>query len=249
MDVFTYLEPDNYEMEEWSRPDEMGMFQGFWMHAQAELDGLRKARIADLCCGTGMSLLGMASHPNIASAVGVDIEERNIAFCRSRFQTYRKVSFVLADVLKWLATEKDYDLLTLSSAFHHIDHPRQQHFADLICGALKPGAKAIFAENIVAPFEKALTPGYMKSVTAFYDAVHDAAVQSRPNIPNRIKKLIKENVTLAERGEVEFKVCRPHFVKNVENAGMKLVYEDKCWPMGRTLPGNAGNFVFVFEKL
>lgn len=248
MDVFHYLAPGNYEMEEWSRPDEMALFGAFWERAQAELDTIAEAEIADLCCGTGMSLLGVISHPNIKTVTGVDIDARNIAFARQRFGIFENATFQVADVTDFLKAEKEYDLLLLSSAYHHIEHSLQPAFARQLFGALKPGGRAVFAENIVPYFDAPLTEPYNTAVVQFYAAARDDTRRRRPNISDRIIRLIEENVSLAIRGEVEFKVCRQHFLSQLQQAGFEMVHEARAWPAGEPLPDNSGNHVFVFRK-
>lgn len=248
MDVFQYLAPGNYEMEEWSRPDEMALFGAFWERVQAELDVMEDAAIADLCCGTGMSLLGVISHPNIKTVTGVDIDARNIAFARQRFGLFDNTTFHVADVIDFLKANKEYDLLLLSSAYHHIEHAMQPAFAEQLFRALKSGGKAVFAENIVPYFDAPLTEQYKAAVVRFYAAARDDTRRRRPNISDRIVGLIEENVTLAVRGEVEFKVCRQHFLSQLRQAGFEMVYDARVWPEDGPLPDDSGNHVFVFRK-
>lgn len=207
MDVETYLTPENYEIEEWSRPDEMAMFNHFWTEAQTILDTLCNARVADICCGTGMSMLGVVSHPNIASISGVDIDQKNVDFARKRYKAFGKSKFECADAQAWLSSNDGFDLLLLSSAYHHIEHTRQGAFASKLARALRPGGYAVFGENIVADFPSPLSSDYNTAVREFYKAAKADAKGRRPDISGYILELIDENVTLALKGEVEFKVC------------------------------------------
>lgn len=248
MDVATYLTPENYEIEEWSRPDEMAMFNGFWKQAQTVLDTLRNARVADICCGTGMSMLGVISHPNIGEFAGVDIDEKNVGFVRQRYGAFGKARFACADAQAWLKSNKGYDLLLLSSAYHHIEHASQRAFASTLAHALKPGGYAVFGENIVADFEAPLSADYGTAVREFYQAARTDAKRQRPDIPGQILELIDENVTLALKGEVEFKVCDRQFQVELTSAGLTPVRKTKVWPLDRNLPGEAGNYIYVFQK-
>jgi SAM-dependent methyltransferase len=66
-------DPEAYELEEHSRPDEMLMLMTARDTALKILESCKKASVLDLCCGTGLSLEGIVEHPNISIVVGVDI--------------------------------------------------------------------------------------------------------------------------------------------------------------------------------
>lgn len=249
MDIADYLTPENYEIEEWSRPDEMAMFIAFWTEAQIVLDSLGNAKVADICCGTGMSMLGVVSHPSVSTFKGVDIDQKNIDFARQRFGAFEKSSFECADAQAWLKCNDGFDLLLLCSGYHHIEHVGQRTFAKTLAQALKPGGYAVFGENIVADFSGPLSADYNNAVREFYSFVSADAKSQRPDIPRYILELIDENVTLALKGEVEFKVCDQHFQDELSSAGLRLFKKAKAWPLDRDLPGDAGNYIYVFQKL
>lgn len=86
------------------------------------------------------------------------------------------------------------------------------------------------------------------AVSEFYDAAFESAFEIRPDMPPVIGELIMENVALARKGQVEFKVCRQHFVGQLREAGLRLLSEREEWPRNRQLTNDAGNYVFVWER-
>ncbi len=249
MELDEYLRPDNYEVEEWSRPDELALFTGFWSRANGILDRCPQARVADICCGTGLSLLGVESHPNLHSADGVDIDAERVRFARNRLSHNPRLSFHCEDAWTWLSEQRGYDVVLLSSAYHHIEHGKQGQFAQLVFAALKAGGTAVLAENIVPHFDQPMTEPYFRAVTEFYEAAHREALRQRPGLPHQVASLITENVELARRGEIEFKICRQTFVEEITRAGFLIAEEIKMWPnTDDPLRDNAGNFVFVLRK-
>ena len=145
-------DPAAYEAEEWSRPDEMALFQCLWSYTRCELDARPNSHLLDLCCGTGMSLLGVVSHPHLSLAVGVDLSFRLLDFAKRRYAPFGNVRFVRADAAQRIFRPGSFDIVIASSAYHHIEPHRKNIFVAACHEVLKPEGRLIVAENLLPPF-------------------------------------------------------------------------------------------------
>lgn len=243
-----YLAPENYEEEEWSRPDEIALFTLFWSTVQSVLDDLPDCDLVDVCCGTGLSLLGVEAHSSIRSAHAFDLDADRVRFAQSRLGHNPKIKIFCDDALTWLGTDQTFDVALLSSAYHHIEHALQPELARRVRRCLRPGGYAIFAENIVPHYDAPLSAQYASAVRRFYATALEHAIVARPKLSERVRGLVRENVDLALKGEIEFKVCRATFVSQLEACGFELIKETRAWPQDEAEIGpEAGNVVFVFR--
>lgn len=239
-----------YEAEEWSRPDEMALFNCLWQEARRELDARPDSVILDLCCGSGMSLVGVVSHPHARQVIGVDISEELLDFARSRFLPFQHLSFVCADAVVAPLAPAQFDLILASSAYHHIDDQRKTQFLDQCHSLLKEDGQLLVAENVLPPYVDREV-SYDLAVTSLYEAVTTTALQAYPVLPSSIREMIQENVRLSICRQYEFKVDRATLLADIGRAGFVVDREYKPWPSSADnsrLPEPAGNFLFVLRK-
>jgi ubiquinone/menaquinone biosynthesis C-methylase UbiE len=241
-------DPAAYEAEEWSRPDEMALFQCLWSYTRRELDTRPNSRLLDLCCGSGMSLLGAVSHPHLAHAVGVDLSLRLLDFARCRYAPFENVSFVCGDAVQQIFKSASFDIVIASSAYHHIEPHRKSDFLAVCNQLLKPEGRLMVAENVLPPYRNEGT-GYDDAVGLLYSAVIRSAMSQYPDLPVTIRNMIDENVRLSVRREYEYKVDRQKLLQDFSNSGFTVQNEVNAWPIeSGVLPGGAGNVLFVLEK-
>ncbi len=243
-----YLRPENYEAEEWSRPDEMAMFQCLWRVGRRLLNRLADASVADLCCGTGIPLLGLASHPHIRALCGVDVDPEAIAFARQRFARYERLSFQVRDALDFLTGPETFDLIVLSSAYHHLPHDRKLAFLRAVRSRLSPRGRALLGENVLGPCDIEDRDGYDRAVDAYYKAVGLAAQQEAAGLPPIIEALIHQNVQLSRQRIVEFKVDYRRLLNDIGASGLRVEESHQVWPsLAQQLPAAMGNYVLVMR--
>ncbi|MGA3150820.1 MAG: class I SAM-dependent methyltransferase [Streptosporangiaceae bacterium] len=237
-----------YEAEEWSRPDEMALFNLLWTTARRELDARPGSRVLDLCCGSGMSLLGIVSHPHIDQALGLDIAAPLVEFASLRYRPFGNVFFLQSDAVCPPLQPDSFDLIVASSAYHHIRHHLKRDFLMSCVRLLKHDGILLMAENVLPPYlddEHA----YDSAVRELYGEVLDTALSSYPDLPPQIRDMIDENVILSLRREYEFKVSREQLLSDAGHVGLVLRSDARAWPSDAELIGRTGgNFLFTFSR-
>lgn len=237
--------PIAYECEEWSRPDEMALFALLWCTARRALDARSDAWLLDICCGSGMSLLGSVAHPHLAYAVGIDISHQLLDFARQRFAPFRHVGFVCADATCSPFAPSTFDLITASSAYHHMKPSQKHPFLGACRQLLKTGGRLILAENVLPKYSDD-SPSYDSAVRALYSAVTDTALAQYPSLPDSIRDMIAENVRLSRVRQYEFKVDYEKLLRDLADAGFVVEQEVQAWKAEPLNYGSrAGNLLLV----
>jgi len=241
-------DPVAYESEEWSRPDEMALFSLLWRATRQELDARPRSRLLDVCCGSGLSLLGSAAHPHLSCALGVDVSHQLLDFARSRYSPYGHIAFVCADAVHAPFRSAGFDIVLASSAYHHIEHERKGRFLSECRRLLTPGGCVLMAENVLPAYEGD-GEAYDRAVHTLYDAVRRDALAVYPRLPPSTQDMIDENVRLSVRRLYEYKVDRRRLLADVDAAGFHVERETGAWPLqpDQLEPG-AGNLLFVLRK-
>jgi ubiquinone/menaquinone biosynthesis C-methylase UbiE len=241
-------DPVAYESEEWSRPDEMALFALLWRATRQELDARTQSRLLDVCCGSGMSLLGSAAHPHLKRALGVDLSHRLLDFARSRYSPFGHVAFVCADAVHAPFPSGCFDIVVASSAYHHIQPERKVDFLAECHRLLTPGGCVLMAENVLPSYDDE-GEAYDAAVHALYDAVRRHAVATYPRLPASTRDMIDENVRLSVQRLYEYKVDRRRLLGDVRAAGFAVERETGAWPsQPDSLEPQAGNVLFVLRK-
>jgi ubiquinone/menaquinone biosynthesis C-methylase UbiE len=237
-----------YEAEEWSRPDEMALFNLLWSTARRELDKRPASRVLDLCCGSGMSLVGIVSHPHIDQALGLDIAAPLVEFASLRYQPFGNVFFLQSDAVYPPLQSNSFDLIVASSAYHHIRHCLKREFLRSCARLLKHDGVLLMAENVLPPYLDD-EHEYDSAVRELYGEVVNTALTSYPDLPMQIRDMIEENVILSLRREYEFKVSREQVLSDADHVGLVLRSDVRAWPSDTELIGRTGgNFLFTFAR-
>lgn len=237
-----------YEAEEWSRPDEMALFNALWNHARRELDTRPNSRVLDLCCGSGMALLGVASHPHVLHAVGVDVSHRLLAFAHARFLPYGKICFLQGDAATPLFRGSSFDLILASSAYHHIEDHRKLSFLQRCAELLAFNGRLVLAENVLPPYGHS-DYEYDDALRRLYEAVNRATALQFPDIPILIQDMIDENVVLGITRQYEYKVDSRRLLADISGAGLAIEESRRVWPPeSDALERSAGNYLYLLKR-
>jgi len=112
--------------------------------------------ILDVGCGTG--LLAIAAEPLLGErghVHGIDVSERNIAFCRGHFPPDRFTFHHLAThnatyaprqqtaQAPWSFADAAFDMVTALSVWTHLNEPDARFYLKEVGRVLKPGARAV----------------------------------------------------------------------------------------------------------
>ena len=237
-----------YECEEWSRPDEMALFAQLWAYTRSQLDVRPHCRLLDLCCGSGMSLLGAISHPHLKEAIGIDISHRLVDFAARRFAVFNKVHFVCCDAVQSCFQEHTFDLLVASSAYHHILPHLKRSFLTHCRALLRPDGRLLVGENILPEYEN-LGSSYDHAVRTLYETVTRDTLSKYPYLPATILDMLDENVRLSLARQYEFKVDYRTLMDDLSAVDLEVEEQTKVWPSTNDCLGStAGNFVFVIKQ-
>jgi ubiquinone/menaquinone biosynthesis C-methylase UbiE len=226
----------------------MALFQLLWNAARRELDTRPGSLILDICCGSGLSLLGVVSHPHLRQAVGVDLSLSLLDFLQRRYEPFGNVSSVCGDALHPMFRPASFHLILASSAYHHIEHANKSQFLSACHSLLKPEGRLLMAENCLPPYE----PGdaaYDEAVLSLYAAVKRSSLHEFPHLPSAIADMIDENVRLSLARCYEFKVHYVRVLQDIAEAGFLIERELQAWPsQSGILPKNSGNILLILKK-
>ncbi|WP_193196806.1 class I SAM-dependent methyltransferase [Nostoc sp. MG11] len=239
-------DPEAYEIEEHSRPDEMLMLEVAGEMAVESLKNTHNAVVLDLCCGTGLSLERIINHPNISCAVGVDICQPYLDFAKRKYEQCRlKPTFILGDAVSVKLPREQWDVIMLASAYHHIEHERKVEFLNRVHYLLDNSGYAIIAENVLPEYEEGNTEEYAHAVKQFYTEVLNTAKQQNPHLPDYVANLIKRVAQYGYDGDYEYKVSLSLLLKDLAKARLQIVTQKRVWPQDESKLGKTGgNYVF-----
>jgi ubiquinone/menaquinone biosynthesis C-methylase UbiE len=239
-------DPQAYELEEHSRPDEMLMLQVMQDRVSKILNTRKESSVLDLCCGTGLSLEGIINHPNLSIAMGVDISDVYLKFAVERFSSHsRQPIFILGDAVSISLFQQSWDVVILSSAYHHIEDDRKIQFLSRVRQLIGPSGYIVMAENILPEYEINNEADYARSVRQFYAEVLHTAKENNPKLPVHVEKLIYRVAQYGCDGEYEYKVSFPLLNQDLKAAGLKILNQQRVWPENSSSLGTGGNYVFT----
>ncbi|GJD22947.1 hypothetical protein RIVM261_079030 [Rivularia sp. IAM M-261] len=239
-------DPEAYELEEHSRPDEMLMLMTARDTTIKILNSCKEATVLDLCCGTGLSLEGVADHPNISMVAGVDISVPYLKFAKRRFSSYcRQPILICGDAVSAPLPKSNWDVIVLASAYHHIEDDRKVKFLSRVRTLLGNSGYAVMAENILPEYDINNKADYARSVRQFYLQVLNTAKQKNPELPVHVENLIYKVAQYGCDGEYEYKVSLPLLYRDLKAAGLCVVDQKRVWPDNNISLETGGNYVFT----
>ena len=242
------FDPQAYEEEERSRPDEMAMIESAISNLKRFVDARNTTDLLDMCCGTGLPLSLILPHERIRTVTGLDICQEYLQFARRSFAAAPNVSFVLGDAIDQPLPFQKYDAILLCSAYHHVEDTRKVDFLKRVRSLLAMGGRAFMAENILPPYDDRDLMSYQRSVTTFYDSVLNDAISRNPQLPIRVKQLIERVAKYGCDGDYEYKVSIDILLRDIKLAGLEVENIEKVWPaQGMLAATTGGNYSLVLR--
>jgi demethylmenaquinone methyltransferase/2-methoxy-6-polyprenyl-1,4-benzoquinol methylase len=118
----------------------------------AALDHFRPTgHVLEIACGTGLGTQLLLPHANAITAV--DSSPEVIEIAKRKIGNDPRVSFVVADIFEWEPPEV-YDVVFFRAWITHVPPERFEVFWDLVDGALKPGGRVFFDDDLKGAFEE-----------------------------------------------------------------------------------------------
>lgn len=243
------FDPVAYEIEEKSRPDEMAMLTRLGEECYAFLNTLENAFVVDLCCGTGLSMQDIVDHPNVLKVIGVDDCMEYLDFAENKFRDNPKVEFIYHDAVTVDLPEKKWDMVILSSAYHHIRDEHKLTFMKKVNRLLSNRGRVLLAENILPNYEVGNTESYNNAVSLFYTEVLKTAVEENLDLTEQVKGLIWKVAEYGFAGDYEYKTSFTVFLDYLVKSDLTIVNQERVWPKkGPLLETPAGNYVIQLKK-
>jgi SAM-dependent methyltransferase len=213
----------NYEAVEAAAPQEKAMIKAGIKELSVIMGADSRKKVLDLCCGTGAFIGEFIEKLPLSRSVGVDVNMSFLELAREKFRDL-PVSFEHADAVNWKSNKK-FDVVLLSSAYHHIEDERKVDFLKNVAGHLNENGFAVFAENILPEYKNVVER--QQAVREFYGKRAEDAKRTGI-LPEEIKRL--ERIVRFELDrEYEYKVDLPRFKNHLKKAGLKVVLKKRVW--------------------
>lgn len=250
MTVFDYrYDPEAYELEERSRPDELSMIRSLGRRVLSSLESTPGARILDLCCGTGLSMEAVLKHPNVDAVVGVDNCLEYLEFARRRYADHPIVTFLQSDAVDVDLPARSWDAIILCSAYHHIEDARKTIFLRKVRDLLSDRGVAYLGENILPPYELGGKQAYTDSVQLFYREVLQTARTANPDLPSHVEALISRVAQYGVDGDYEYKTSLDILEQHLRSSQLAIRHAEKVWPhSGPLCMTTGGNYVLELVR-
>ena len=212
----------------------------------------RSACVLDLCCGTGLSMANAVSHFAVRDVVGVDICKPYLDFARrAHFGKPARLALIEGDAVTVDLPDLRWDMVILSSAYHHIEDERKLTFLRRVRGLLSGDkARALIAENLLPEYAASNKSDYARAVREFYSAVLSTAKSANPHLDPHVQGLIERVAQYGCDGDYEYKSSWSIFLRDLHSAGLGIIQSRRVWPDERDLlGGTGGNYVIEVKPL
>lgn len=205
-----------------------------------------KTLILDLCCGTGILPLMLLDIPNI-EFIGVDKNKAFLESARERTKNKDNFKWILKDVLAY-ETGLKFDIVILTSAYHHIENKFKTLLLQKIFKLLKDNGVLIIYEKAIRPYSN--EEEFVKSNEEFYLKRIEYLKKTEGKRLNKKQFNALMNVcALSASAEEEYKVDYDYIIKDLDKTDFKVVKEIKIWPKEDLFHNEkVGDFVFVVKK-
>lgn len=237
------ISPDNYDAMMTSNLE----MQFFKKVLEEIKDNLKpeKTLILDLCCGTGILAEMLLDVPNI-EFIGVDKNEAFLAKAKERTKNHSNFKFILADVLKY-ETDLKFDIIILTSAYHHIEDKFKTRFLKKIHSLLKENGIIAIWELLVP--KSSSDEEYKKGIEDFYLKRIEYVKKTEGMTKKQFDSFM--NACGLSAYEEEYKVDYEYVINDLNRADFKIIKETKVWPKENEKlfdDKKVGDFVFVVKK-
>lgn len=195
-------------------------------------------RVLDLCCGTALLARNWLQGRDVRY-VGVDKNGAFAAFAQERLAGDERFSLVVEDAVDARVGGK-FDVVVLTSAYHHIEDKRKVLF-------LRNAARHLKKDGVVVVYEKFIRHYQTAAEAAdagmeFYKERILQMMRGEKLTQVQLFALYNELYLTAVRKE-EYKVPLARFLGDAAQAGLQVVKKECLWPLGQ----DAGDWLLVLR--
>lgn len=197
--------------------------------------------ILDVCSGPGNFVNHLHFVFQNFSATCIDL---NKDFIETGKKIFKDWEWIVGDVVE-INLGKKFDVVTASSAFHHISHERKNKFWGNIIKHLKTDGFVLVCENFLPDYSN--REERLSAVDKYYSELKNYYRQG-----NATAKSISaiEEVYQLEKNEVEeHKVSFRIFNDQIESAGLKIFQDIIVWQPDSMKVENAGSHVLILKRV
>jgi SAM-dependent methyltransferase len=217
-------------------------YGGLHQHIGLEVrTSLPACSILDMCSGPGNFPNYLSLVSDKMKVVGIDINPLFVRAANERFGRYGW-RFIEADACSVNLAEQ-FDFVTASSAYHHIEDASKVKFLRNIKRHLLPSGKAVICENFLPRY-----PSLRKRVRAvkeYYDSLNDFFRLG--NATKESLEAINEVRELELSGVEEYKVDFYRFKQHIKESDLEIELDVPVWQPLRFKENNAGSHVFLLR--
>jgi ubiquinone/menaquinone biosynthesis C-methylase UbiE len=197
--------------------------------------------ILDVCSGPG----NFVNHlhfvfPNF-TATCVDLNKNFIEAGKKLFPAWE---WIAGDVVA-ISLDKQYDVITASSAFHHIPDENKPAFWANLMRHLQPNGFVLVCENFLPDYSN--PEERLRAVETYYAELK--AYYCKGNATAESQNALEEVYQLEKKGVEEHKVSFRMFAQQIASMGFYIFQDIIVWQPGIFKNDNAGSHVFVLKTI
>lgn len=160
--------------------------------------GIRKARLLDLACGTGVFLREIKRNYPRLSVTGVDLSAPYLSVAKRRLAAWSRVALAEANAEALPLADGSVDIVTCVYLFHELPRRARHAAAAEIRRVLRPGGRLIFVDSLQTGDE----PDYDATLEWFPVAFHEPYYASY--LREDLDRLFSPHLTPLSRGPAYF---------------------------------------------
>lgn len=206
----------------------------------------KETTILDLCCGTGI-IANMLRGQKRIKFTGVDINKNFLSLAKRKLKKNKNFHFVLKNALRY-NTAKKFDIILLTSAYHHVENRYKSKLLKKIYGFLKKEGILIIYEKTIPPYSN--KKKFQNSNKEFYlKRIEYLKKTEKRKLSDKQFQALMNVCNLSAIAEEEYKVDYKYIIKDLNRNHFRIIKELKIWPKKDIFSNKKiGDFVFVVKK-
>ncbi len=197
-------------------------------------------KLLDVCSGPGNFINHLQY---IYSDLEVTCVDLNNHFIEEGQKIFKKWKFICGDVSK-IDLKQKFDVVTASSAFHHIPDEYKKDFWNNINLHLEDNGFVLVCENFLPKYSNYVER--QASIEKYYTELKQFYIEG--NSTKKAFELIDEVYQLEKNGVEEHKVSFEIFINQIDTAGFLLFQDIIVWQPDSLKKDNAGSHVIILKK-